>query len=115
MKCAEYMRQFIGVDFKGYITGMNNSGLFVELDNVVSGKVAFETMNDYYFVDDNCFNAAGRRKGKRYSLGDTVEVTVIDTNKDAGEISLEIKSEKRFMGRQARRKIENKKNKRRRK
>lgn len=115
MKCAEYMRQFIGVDFKGYITGMNNSGLFVELDNGVSGKVAFETMNDYYFVDDNCFHAAGRRKGKRYSLGDLVEVTVIDTNKDAGEISLEIKSEKRFVGRYARRKIENKKNKRRRK
>lgn len=95
MKCAEYMQKYIGAEFVGYITGMNNSGLFVELENGVSGKVSFEGMNDYYFVDDRAFHAYGQRKGKRYSLGDKVEVIVSDTNKDVGEVYLQIKNEKR--------------------
>ncbi len=95
MKCAEYMQKYIGAEFVGYITGMNNSGLFVELENGVSGKVSFEAMSDYYFVDDRAFHAYGQRKGKRYSLGDKVEVIVSDTNKDVGEVYLQIKNEKR--------------------
>lgn len=94
MKCAEYMQKYIGAEFTGYITGMNNSGLFVELENGVSGKVSFEGMSDYYFVDDRAFHAYGQRKGKRYSLGDKVEVIVTNTNKDVGEVYLQIKNEK---------------------
>ncbi len=94
MKCAEYMSNFIGSEFMGYITGMSNSGMFVELDNGVSGKIGFESMDDYYSLDDNYFHAYGKRKGKRYSLGDRVTVIVNNTNKDTGDISLIIKGEK---------------------
>ncbi|MCH5172113.1 MAG: ribonuclease R [Erysipelotrichales bacterium] len=93
MKSAEYMHKFIGMEFKGYISGMSNSGMFVELENGVSGKISFDSMNDFYSVDSNCFNAYGRRKGKRYSLGDTVNVIIENTSKEAGEIYLTIKGE----------------------
>lgn len=93
MKCAEFMHQFIGLEFKGYISGMSNSGLFVELENGVSGKVSFDSMNDFYSLDPQGFNAYGRRKGKRYSLGDEVNVIIENTSKEAGEIYLKIKGE----------------------
>lgn len=97
IKCAEYMQKFIGAEFSGYITGMNNSGLFVELENGVSGKISFETMSDYYRVDDKAFHAFGQRKGKTYTLGDKVLVVVESSNKDAGEINLQIKNEARYL------------------
>ena len=104
IKCAEYMRKFIGMEFKGYISGMTSSGLFVELDNGVSGKISFESMSDYYVLDKNSFHVYGRRKGKRYSLGNRLTVVVESTNKDAGEIILSIKDEKKHIGRYNRRK-----------
>ncbi len=92
MKCAEYMTQFIGDTFKGFIAGMTNSGLFVDLENGVSGKLRFEDMYDFYRVDDHGQRAYGRR-GKSFNLGDNVEVILLSANKDNGEIVLQLKSE----------------------
>ncbi len=94
MKCAEYMHKFIGAEFKGYITSITSSGMFVELENGVSGKISFESLSDYYSADSHGFSAYGRRKGKTYSLGDLVTVIVDNTIKSSGEITLLIKNDK---------------------
>ena len=39
IKKAEYMKQFIGERFEGYISGVTGFGIFVELDNTVEGLV----------------------------------------------------------------------------
>ena len=84
IKGAEYMEQFIGQTFTGYIDGITNNGLYFELENGLSGSLRFEDMDDYYIVNDGAFYAVGRRTNKKFFLGDKITATLIKCDKYAG-------------------------------
>ncbi|MGM9858337.1 MAG: ribonuclease R [Bacilli bacterium] len=84
IKGAEYMEQFIGETFTGYIDGITNSGLYFELENGLSGSLRFEDMDDYYIVNESSFYAVGRRTNKKFFLGDKITATLIKCDKYAG-------------------------------
>ena len=90
IKGAEYMENHLGETFEGYIDGMNNRGMFVELDNGLSGLIKFESLNDYFRLDSHSQTAFARHKGTRFVLGEKVNVMVIEANKNKGEIVLEL-------------------------
>lgn len=79
LKKAEYMKKHIGEEFEGVISGVNNFGFFVELDNTVEGLVKIETLpkDDYLF-----FEKSLKLKGQNhtYSIGDKVKVKVVASN-----------------------------------
>ena len=75
----EYLRNHIGEEFDGVISGITNFGMFVELSNLLSeGLVKLRDMDDdFYFYDEKNYALLGKQSGKKYRLGDKVNVRVI--------------------------------------
>ena len=90
LKGAEYMQNHLGEEFEGYIDGMSNKGLFVELDNGLSGLITFESLNDFFRLDTYSQTAFARHKGTRFVLGEKVKVMVVEASKGNRTITLEL-------------------------
>ena len=90
LKGAEYMQNHLGEEFEGYIDGMSNKGLFVELDNGLSGLITFESLNDFFRLDAYSQTAFARHKGTRFVLGEKVKVMVVEASKGNRTITLEL-------------------------
>ncbi len=79
LKSCEYMSDKIGNQFKGVITQMMPSGMFVKLDNGIEGFVPLRVLDDYYMYDEANLTFVGNR-GKKYRLGDPVKVELLDVD-----------------------------------
>ena len=77
-KQVEYMIPRLGQTFTGVITGLADWGIYVELEeNKCEGLVPCRDLeDDYYEYDEQTFSLVGRHTGRRFRLGDTLEVTV---------------------------------------
>lgn len=92
MKMIEYMKQFVGQEFKGVISGVTQFGIFVELENGVEGLVHVSTMvNDYYTYVEEEYAMVGEKTQKKYRLGDEVEVLLVRANKEERNIDFVLK------------------------
>ena len=87
LKC-EYMRDKVGENFHGVISGVAGFGLFVELSEVyVEGLVSIRDLKDDYFIfDDVHHQLKGQRGGKIYRLGDIIKIKVASVNLDDRKI-----------------------------
>lgn len=92
-KGAEYMENHLGEEMEGYIEGMNTTGLFVQLDNGLSGCLRFEDFHDYFYLDEHNHTAFSKRKGMRFLLGERVKVIIAEADKNKGQITLEYASD----------------------
>lgn len=90
MKTAEYLQDYIGYTYEGTITGFTNSAMFVELDNLIEGRVALSSMKDYYTYNEELGILVGQNSKKIYRLGDKVEVVVTRADKEEREIDFEL-------------------------
>ncbi|CAG36635.1 ribonuclease R [Desulfotalea psychrophila] len=77
LKCI-FMERYIGETFKAIISGVTDTGFFVELkDFPISASAPIEELvEDMYLFDYRGHNLIGQNKGAFFSLGDSVEVTV---------------------------------------
>jgi len=77
-KQVQFMADQVGNEFNGIISGIAEYGLFVELEeNKCEGLVRSNDLNgDNYYFDKDKYCFKGQRKGKRYTLGDSVTVVV---------------------------------------
>lgn len=91
MKKAEYMMDHIGEVYDGIISGVQEFGFFVELENTIEGLVKAESIKgDYYIFDNDLMALIGKNSKKKYSFGDKVKVKVTRADKDRSEIDFEI-------------------------
>lgn len=87
MKKAEYMLDKIGNIYEGKVSGMLNSGIFVELPNTVEGMIRFEDMNDdYYHFDESRMIVIGEATRRIIKLGDKLTIKVKSANKEKGKV-----------------------------
>jgi ribonuclease R len=91
LKCI-YMKEHIGMEFKGIVSGVTSFGLFVELDHGnVNGLVHVTSLpNDYYHFDPVSHRLQGERSGREFQLADAVRVRVKDVNVDERKIDFEL-------------------------
>lgn len=83
---AEFMKNHVGEQFDGIISGVINSGFFVELPNTVEGRVdTFTLPEGIYEARDNIL-LVETLSNKAYTVGDKVKVTVAAANVGAGQI-----------------------------
>jgi ribonuclease R len=76
--------------FEGEITGLIPSGLFVRFDDVFEGYVPVRRLpGDYFELNELATALVGRRGGRRYRLGDRIEVRVADIRRSEGKVELE--------------------------
>ena len=85
---AEYMKQHIGDEFQGVISGVTNYGMYVEInDLLVEGMIHVRNIgDDYYEHDEKRYSLVGRRTGKTFRLGDSISVRVVSVNVENREI-----------------------------
>ncbi len=81
-KQVEYMRDHMGEEFDGIISGVTESGIYVEInENKCEGMVPLRDLtDDYYEFDEKNYCLFGRRHHQRYSLGDPIRVKVAHAN-----------------------------------
>ena len=91
MKTAEYMEEHIGEEYTGRISGFTPNSMFVELPNLIEGRVSFSSMDDFYSYDEEMETIIGENNKKIYRLGDKVKVTLVRASKILREIDFEIK------------------------
>ena len=76
---AIYIKNCIGQEFDGIISGVQNYGFFVELENTVEGLVKIETLpQDFYLYMEKSLKLKGNNH--TYSIGDKVRVKVVNSN-----------------------------------
>ncbi len=90
MKMAEYMSDKIGYEYKGIISGVQQFGIFVQLDNLIEGLVHISTLNGYFEYVPEMLALIRQDKKKKYQIGDIINVRVVSANKDIGVIDFEI-------------------------
>lgn len=78
IKSLEFMKRFEGEEFDGIICGVQNFGLFVELEPYpVEGLVpARDIPGDRYSIDESGVRLVGARSGAEFKLGQPVRVAI---------------------------------------
>ncbi len=90
-KQVEFMEKHVGEVFEGYISGMIDRGVFVELkDSKCEGMVGFETMRESFDVEEGRLRAKGNKSGKMLKMGGLVKVRIRDTNLSKRQIDMEL-------------------------
>lgn len=91
LKKAEYMRDRIGEEYEGVISGITKWGMYVELPNTVEGLVHVTDMrDDHYECVEQRYELIGERTGRVYKLGQTVKVRVIDADRIQRTVNFEL-------------------------
>jgi len=87
-KQVQFMKNKIGEEFEGIISGVQAFGIFVEIiENLAEGLVRLKNMpGDIYFYDENKYALIGRLNKQIYRLGDLVKVKVINVSEERNEI-----------------------------
>ncbi|MEF8716346.1 MAG: ribonuclease R [Candidatus Accumulibacter necessarius] len=87
LKCY-YMLDRIGETFAGTIAAVVPFGIFVALDEVyVEGLVHVSELGEEYFAFDSVKHLMlGERTGRRYRLGDRLQVRLVRANLETGRI-----------------------------
>ena len=82
LKKVEYMERHIGETYLGVISGVTEWGFYVELPNTVEGLVHVTTLTDDYFhYNESTYELIGEATGRRYKLGQRIEVVVSGTDR----------------------------------
>ncbi|MDR1984246.1 MAG: ribonuclease R [Prevotellaceae bacterium] len=94
-KMVEFMKDKIGRQYEGIITGVTEWGIYVEIcENKIEGMVSIRGMNDdYYYFDDENYCVTGRMHNKKYTLGDKVSIKVVRSDLERKQIDFVIINE----------------------
>ena len=94
LKCY-FVRDKLGEEFTGTISGVASFGIFVQLDALfIEGMVHVTDLGaDYFQYDDARHELRGERTGIRYQLTDRVTVQVSRVDLDARRIDLRLVSQ----------------------
>ena len=77
-KMVEFMKQHIGEEFDGHISGLTEWGVYVELDETHIEGMSFlrDIEGDFFLFDEQQYEIIGRSTGIRLTLGDAVRIRV---------------------------------------
>lgn len=77
---AEFMSQHVGEFYSGVISSATPKGVFIELENSVSGFMDLSYYDRCRFIFDGIANHVDAISGKRLSVGDKIKVKVVSAN-----------------------------------
>ena len=91
MKCAEYMEKHIGDTYKGRISQIDNSGITVQLDNLIEGRVKINSLPCHYEYNEETMSLVALDDTyDDYYYGDLLQVEVINASKENKTIEFDI-------------------------
>jgi ribonuclease R len=91
-KQVEFMSDKVGQIYDGVISGIQEWGIYVELEeNKCEGMIPMRDLDDdYYTFDEKNYCLVGRRTHNVYRLGDEVVVRVKKTNLEKKQMDFEL-------------------------
>lgn len=91
-KQVEFMSDKIGQTFNGVVSGIQEWGIYVELnENKCEGMIPIRDLDDdFYIFDEKNYCLTGKRYNRTYRLGDEVVVRIKKTNLDKKQMDLEL-------------------------
>ncbi len=93
VKLLELLKNHVGEEFIGVITGITNFGIFVQLRAyLIDGLIRYEdlTPDDYWQVDERSGSVKGRRSGIRIGVGDVVRARIAKVDVPRRQLDLAI-------------------------
>lgn len=93
-KQVEFLKDKVGQEFEGMISGIIDRGVFVELsDCKAEGLIGFDKFDEAFEIVAERLKAKGQRTGRMLKIGQTLRVKLIDANLDDRIIELELLDE----------------------
>ncbi len=86
---AEYMKNHIGEEYDGIISGVSPSGVFVALPNTVEGMIPVSRLPVGEYEVQHTVILTGAANGKVFTVGDKVRVKCVSVNVNGGFIDFE--------------------------
>ena len=89
---VKYMEQFIGDEFYGFITGVQEYGIFVEIpETSCEGMIRLRNIEmDSFYFDEKNYSIVGRRTGVTYQLGDKILIKVVKADLQNKQLDFEL-------------------------
>jgi ribonuclease R len=99
-KQAEFMLERIGQTFVGTISGLASWGVYVELnENKCEGLISMRDLpGDAFRFDQDRYVVVGQRTGRRFRIGDEVEVTIKAVDMDRRTVDMVLAGEPQASG-----------------
>lgn len=91
-KQVEYMRDFVGEEFEGVISGVAAFGFWVEtVEHKCEGMVSVTSLAEYdeFRLVQEDYMLVGHRSGRKFRMGDRVRIKVISANLDKRQLDYE--------------------------
>ena len=85
MKCAEYMSRHVGT-----IIEISGSGMTVQLDNLIEGRVRYRNLDGDYMYNPDTFSLISLDGREDYFVGDQVKVKVTSADKEKKSIDFKV-------------------------
>lgn len=81
-KQTEFMKDKVGQQFDGVVSGVTEWGIYVQIiENKCEGMIPIRGLaGDFYEYDEDNYCIRGRRTGKKYQVGDPVQIEVVRVN-----------------------------------
>ncbi len=81
-KQVEFMADHVGQVYEGVISGLTEWGIYVEInENKCEGMIPIRDLDDdYYEFDEKNYCLMGRRRHRRFNLGDPIKIRVARAN-----------------------------------
>ena len=91
-KQVEFMSGHIGEEYDAVISGVTEWGIYAEInENKCEGMIPLRTLqDDYYEFDDANYCLVGRRKHRKYMIGDAVRIKIVRANLDRKQLDYEL-------------------------
>jgi ribonuclease R len=91
-KQVEYMRDFLGEEFEGVISGVAAFGFWVEtVEHKCEGMVSITSLAEYdeFRLVQEDYMLVGHRSGRKFRMGDRVTIKVISANLEKRQLDYE--------------------------
>lgn len=95
---AEFIKQHLGEEYNGVISGVTQRGVFVELENSVEGFVPVESIEGTNYRFDGFLSQVDSNTGKKLTIGMPMRVVVAAADVPSGRIDFACAGEKKNLG-----------------
>ena len=91
-KMVEFMKEHLGEEFDGHISGMSEWGLYIELEEThIEGMTYLRDIEgDFFRFDPERYEIYGHATGVRLTLGDPVRIRVRRADLEKRQLDFEV-------------------------
>ena len=87
---AVYMSQFVGQEFEGTVICVSNSGLTIQLDNQLEGRVRTRNLDGEYAYNTETYTMLSLEGNDDYYVGDRLRLKLIEADKDTKSVDFSV-------------------------